>query len=43
MTFSREDVENALTDAGIDTRIRGEALGLQEFAEISNYLVKIDK
>ena len=43
MTFSREDVENALTASGIDTRIRGEALGLKEFAEISNYLVKIDK
>ena len=43
MTFLREDVENALTASGIDTRIRGEALGLQEFAEISNYLVKIDK
>ncbi len=38
LSYSREEVENALTSIGLDTRVRGEALGLQEFAALSDAL-----
>ena len=38
LSYSREEVENALTSLGLDTRVRGEALGLQEFAALSDAL-----
>jgi len=36
--LSREDVTAALADIGIDERIRGEALTLEQFAELTNRL-----
>ena len=41
MDFSREEVEAALTEIGLDVRVRGEALSLNEFAALSNKL-KVD-
>ena len=38
LSYSREEVENALTTLGLDTRVRGEALGLQEYAALSDAL-----
>ena len=38
LSFGREEVENALTAIGLDTRVRGEALGLEEFARLSDEL-----
>ncbi len=38
LSYSREEVENALTSLGLDTRVRGEALGLQEFSALSDAL-----
>ena len=38
--FTKSDVEEALTMMGIDVRIRGEALGLDEFAALTNRLYK---
>jgi dimethyladenosine transferase len=40
--FTKTDVEEALTGMGIDVRIRGEALGLSEFASLTNLLYKND-
>ncbi len=38
LSFSREDVEKAILDIGLDTRVRGEALSLKEFALLSDAL-----
>ena len=38
LSFSREEVENALTKIGLDVRIRGEALSLKQFADLTNKL-----
>ncbi len=38
LSYSREQVEKALTDMGIDTRVRGETLSLSQFAELSERL-----
>ncbi len=38
LSYSREQVENALTDMGLDTRVRGETLSLLQFAELSERL-----
>ena len=38
VAYSREDVEKALEAMGIDTRVRGEALTLEQFAALSDEL-----
>lgn len=38
LSYSREEVENALLKMGLDTRVRGEALDLEQFAKLSNLL-----
>ena len=38
MDISKEKVETALVELGIDTRIRGEALTLEQFAELADLL-----
>ncbi|MBO4862805.1 MAG: 16S rRNA (adenine(1518)-N(6)/adenine(1519)-N(6))-dimethyltransferase RsmA [Eubacterium sp.] len=38
LSYSREEVETALTEIGLDVRVRGEALSLEEFAALSNKL-----
>ncbi len=38
LSYSREEVEKALTDMGLDTRVRGETLSLLQFAELSERL-----
>ena len=38
LSFSREEVEAALTSIGLDVRVRGEALSLEEFARLSDNL-----
>ena len=38
VAFSREDVEKALEARGLDTRVRGEALTLEQFAALSDEL-----
>ena len=38
MDISKEKVEEALVKMGIDTRIRGEALTLEQFAKLSDML-----
>ena len=38
VAFSREDVEKALEAMGLDTRVRGEALTLEQFAALSDEL-----
>lgn len=41
--FSKTDVEDALTALGIDVRVRGEALGIPEFAALTNRLYAEDR
>lgn len=36
LSFSREEIEKALTDCGLSLNIRGEALTLEQFAELAN-------
>ena len=38
LDIPKERVEEVLTDLGIDTRIRGEALNLQQFALLADSL-----
>ena len=38
LSYSRQEVEKAITDIGLDTRVRGEALSLKEFALLSDAL-----
>lgn len=38
LSYSREEVEDALTSIGLDVRVRGEALSLEEFARLSDNL-----
>ncbi len=38
VAFSRENVETALVALGLDTRVRGEALNLEQFAALSDEL-----
>ena len=38
LSFRREEVEAALTSIGLDVRVRGEALSLEEFAKLSDNL-----
>lgn len=38
--FSRERIINAMTQCGLDERIRGEALSLEQFAELANALAE---
>lgn len=40
LTFTREDVVKALTALGLASTVRGEALTLQEFAALTNFLKK---
>lgn len=40
-SFDREDVENALKECGIPVNIRGEALTLQQFANLSDKLYEM--
>ncbi|MCK8826719.1 16S rRNA (adenine(1518)-N(6)/adenine(1519)-N(6))-dimethyltransferase RsmA [Natroniella acetigena] len=43
INLSREVVEQALEEVGIDSRIRGEKLSLEEFASLSNQLYILKK
>lgn len=43
LSLSREEIEEALNKCGIPLTIRGEALGLEEFAKLSNYIKKDKK
>ena len=36
----KRDIENALNDMGLDLKIRGEKLGIDQLAELSNHLFK---
>ena len=38
LSYSREEVEQALEQMGLDVRVRGEALELSQFAELTNLL-----
>ena len=38
LDFTKEDVRKALTAMGLNENIRGENLGLEEFARLSNML-----
>ena len=38
LSYSREEVETALTSIGLDVRVRGEALSLEEYARLSDNL-----
>ena len=40
LKFTKEDVVSALNEMGIDERIRGEALSVEDFANLSNILNK---
>ena len=40
LPFGKEQIRHALEDLGIDERIRGEALTLLQFIEVSNRLAK---
>lgn len=42
-SFTREDVETALEKCGISLNIRGEALSLEQFADLSDKLCEINK
>ena len=39
--FSKEQLQNALTEAGLSLTIRGEALTLEQFANLSNILSRL--
>lgn len=41
LSFTREQVTNALEEMGLSPSIRGEALDLKQFSELSNILIKI--
>ena len=41
LSYSRADVEKALTNLGFDTRVRGEALTLEEFGALSDELGRL--
>ena len=41
LSFTRSEVEEALSNLGFDTRIRGEALTLEEFGKLSDELGKL--
>lgn len=41
LSYSREEVEQALEQMGLDVRVRGEALELSQFAELTNLLDKL--
>lgn len=36
LSFSKEEIEKALTNCGLSLNIRGEALTLEKFAELAN-------
>ncbi len=41
LSFTRSEVEEALSNLGFDTRVRGEALTLEEFGKLSDELGKL--
>ena len=43
LSFSRENVEKALEECGLPVNIRGEALTLEQFAELANHLSDLIK
>ncbi len=43
LSFSKEEVAEALAMAGLDASIRGEKLGLAQFAELADNLLEIQK
>ncbi len=43
LSFSKEEVAEALAMAGLDARLRGEKLGLAQFAELADNLLEIQK
>ena len=38
LSFSREEVEEGIKNIGLDVRIRGEAMSLEQFAKLSDEL-----
>lgn len=40
LSYNRQDVEEALAKLGLDSRVRGEALSLEQFAALSDALTK---
>ncbi len=38
LSFTKEEIQEALTSLGMDEQVRGETLTLQNFADLSNYL-----
>lgn len=40
LSYTRADIENALMALGMNPKVRGEALGLEEFAKLSDYLTE---
>ncbi len=41
LNYSKEQVETAITESGLPLNIRGEALTLEQFAELSNSFSKL--
>ena len=41
LPYSKEVVEQAIADCGFSPTIRGEALALEEFAKLANYLYEV--
>ena len=41
LSFTKEQIESALTSAGLPLNIRGEALTLEQFAQLSNEFSRI--
>ena len=40
LTYSKEEIKEALEDCGIDVSLRGEKLSIEQFASITNNLIK---
>lgn len=43
LSFTKEQIQNALKDMGLELTIRGETLTLEQFAQLSNRLNRLDK
>ena len=41
--FTKEQIAQAITDCGLDEKVRGEALGIAEFAQLSDRLDALEK
>ena len=43
MSFTKEEIADAIAQVGLSPSIRGEALTLEQFAELTDKLVEIQK